>query len=125
MTGNRRDRFSAFGFFVVAPHLYHREGSPEVPYDDVDEAKVLMSHMSADGIQNDLDATTDFLKQNGDPYTRIARDEPGTVAINFGLYGVPETYLVDKSGIVRWRWAGGMSEDVVQQYLAPLLKSLA
>ena len=34
----------------------------------------------------------DFLKQNGDPFTRIARDEPGTVAINFGLYGVPETY---------------------------------
>lgn len=70
-------------------------------------------------------AATDFLKQNGDPYTRIACDEPGTVAINFGLYGVPETYLVDKSGIVRWRWAGGLSDDVVSQYLAPLMKSLA
>ena len=47
------------------------------------------------------------------------------MAIDFGLYGVPETYLVDKSGIVRWRWAGGMSDDVVQQSLAPLLRSLA
>jgi cytochrome c biogenesis protein CcmG/thiol:disulfide interchange protein DsbE len=71
------------------------------------------------------DATTNFLQQNGDPYTRIARDEPGTVAIDFGLYGVPETYLVDKSGIVRWRWAGGLSDDVVRQSLAPLLQSLA
>lgn len=69
--------------------------------------------------------TADFLKQNGDPYTRIARDEPGTVAINFGLYGVPETYLVDGSGIVRWRWAGGLSDDVVSQYLDPLMQRLA
>src|SRR5262249_6024331 len=55
------------------------------------------------------DAAQGFLKQNGDPYTRIACDEPGTTAIDFGLYGVPETYVVDKSGIVRWRWAGGLS----------------
>jgi cytochrome c biogenesis protein CcmG/thiol:disulfide interchange protein DsbE len=71
------------------------------------------------------DATTQFLQKNGDPYTRIARDEPGTTAIDFGLYGVPETYLVDKSGIVRWRWAGGLSDDVLTQYLAPLMQSLA
>lgn len=71
------------------------------------------------------DATSEFLKQNGDPYTRVARDEPGRVAIDFGLYGVPETYLLDKGGIVRWRWAGGMSDDVVQQSLSPLLRSLA
>ena len=70
-------------------------------------------------------ATGDFLRENGDPYIRVARDEPGTVAINFGLYGVPETYVVDKSGIVRWRWAGGLSDDVVRQSLAPLLQSLA
>jgi cytochrome c biogenesis protein CcmG/thiol:disulfide interchange protein DsbE len=71
------------------------------------------------------DDTTQFLQKNGDPYTRIARDEPGTTAIDFGLYGVPETYLVDKSGIVRWRWAGGLSDDVLTQYLAPLMQSLA
>ena len=70
------------------------------------------------------DATAQFLHQYGDPYTRVARDEPGNVAIDFGLYGVPETYLVDKTGIVRWRWAGGMSDDVVQQSLSPLLQRL-
>ena len=42
------------------------------------------------------DAASDFLKRTGDPYARIARDEPGRVAIDFGVYGVPETYLVDR-----------------------------
>jgi len=69
--------------------------------------------------------TKAFLKEHGDPYIRIASDEPGTVAINFGLYGVPETYLVDGTGIVRWRWAGGLSDDVVSNYLNPLLQRLA
>ena len=49
----------------------------------------------------------------------------GHVAIDFGLYGVPETYLVDKAGIVRWRWAGGLTEDVVRQSLRRCCKSLA
>lgn len=74
------------------------------------------------------DKTSDtkaFLQQHGDPYIRIANDEPGNVAINFGLYGVPETYLVDATGIVRWRWAGGLSDDVVSKYLNPLLQRLA
>jgi carboxymethylenebutenolidase len=59
------DRLTDAGFFAVAPHLYHRDGSPEVPYDDVDEAKLLMSHLSAEGLRNDLDATTDFLRSVG------------------------------------------------------------
>ncbi len=97
----------------------------------VQEAPVLMAlkqqGMPIWGIayKDKADATTEFLHQNGDPYTRIARDEPGQVAIDFGLYGVPETYLVDQAGIVRWRWAGGMSDDVVRQSLLPLLQSLA
>ena len=61
----------------------------------------------------------------GNPYLRVARDEPGRVAIDFGVYGVPETYLVDRAGIVRWRWAGALSDSVVKQSLAPMLKDLA
>ena len=71
------------------------------------------------------DATARFLDQYGNPYLRVARDEPGRVAIDFGVYGVPETYLVDRAGIVRWRWAGGLSDIVVKQSLAPMLKDLA
>jgi len=59
------DRLTDGGFFVVAPHLYHREGSPEVPYDDVEQAKSLMSRLNAEGLRNDLEATTDFLRSVG------------------------------------------------------------
>ncbi len=70
-------------------------------------------------------AAARFLDIHGDPYARVAQDASGTVAIDFGLYGVPETYVVDKSGIVRRRIAGGLSDDVVQTSLLPLLSSLA
>jgi cytochrome c biogenesis protein CcmG/thiol:disulfide interchange protein DsbE len=72
-----------------------------------------------------VEATGEFLRNSGDPYTRVARDEAGTAGKEFGLYGLPETFLIDASGIVRWHWAGGLSEDVVRQSLAPLLRTMA
>ncbi len=63
-----------------------------------------------------------YLQQNGNPYTRLALDTSGLSAINWGVYGVPETYLIDKSGIVRWRWAGALDEDVISRGLLPLLR---
>jgi cytochrome c biogenesis protein CcmG/thiol:disulfide interchange protein DsbE len=95
----------------------------------VEEASVLMALKAQDlpvyGIayKDKLDATADFLARNGDPYARIGLDQPGRVAIDFGVYGVPETYLVDAGGIVRWRWAGALTDDVVRQGLMPLLKA--
>ncbi len=59
------DRFADAGFFAVAPHLYHRDGSPEVPYGDIDSAKEEMSRLTVEGLRNDLDATTDFLSTLG------------------------------------------------------------
>jgi len=63
-----------------------------------------------------------FLTKHGNPYARLARDAPGRVAIDFGLYGVPETYFVDRTGIVRWRWAGPLSADQVREQVRPLLQ---
>lgn len=54
------------------------------------------------------DAASGFLARNGNPYSRLARDETGRAAIDWGVYGVPETYFIDRSGIVRWRWAGAL-----------------
>ncbi len=71
------------------------------------------------------EATTAFLARNGNPYARMAVDAPGRVAIDFGVYGVPESYLVDRDGIVRWRWAGPLSEELVAGQLDPLLKRYA
>jgi cytochrome c biogenesis protein CcmG, thiol:disulfide interchange protein DsbE len=71
------------------------------------------------------DATARFLDRYGDPYVRVARDEAGTVGIDFGLYGVPESFVVDGAGVVRWRLAGGLSTDSVRQDLLPRLRSLS
>ncbi len=57
-------------------------------------------------------------QRHGNPYQRIARDAPGRVAIDFGLSGVPESYLVDGSGVVRWHWANGLSADVIETQAA-------
>lgn len=70
-------------------------------------------------------AAQSFLDRHGDPYTRVAMDAPGRVAIDWGVYGVPETYLIDKAGIVRWRQAGPITEDILDQQLRPLLRSIA
>jgi cytochrome c biogenesis protein CcmG, thiol:disulfide interchange protein DsbE len=63
-----------------------------------------------------------FLRRHGNPFARLGMDQPGRVAIDWGVYGVPETYLVDKSGLIRWRWAGPITEDTLRQDLEPLLR---
>ena len=55
------DRLSDEGYLAVAPQLFHRDGSPEVPYDDFKQAMPLMGNLTKEGITNDLNATTDFL----------------------------------------------------------------
>ena len=65
-----------------------------------------------------------FIARHGDPYARVAQDRPGQVAIDWGVYGVPESYLIDAAGIVRWRMAGPITPDVVDTQLRPLLKTL-
>ena len=94
----------------------------------VEEAATLMA-LKSQGVpiygiayKDHLDATAGFLNQNGNPYTKIGADQPGRVAIDFGLYGVPETYLLDAAGIVRWRWAGALTDEIVQNTLMPMLK---
>ena len=70
-------------------------------------------------------ATAGFLERHGDPYARIARDNAGLTAINFGVYGVPESYLVDKAGVVRWKWAGPLTDDILDNQLRPFMGWLA
>ncbi len=66
--------------------------------------------------------TAAFLTRHGDPYRRIAADAKGRVAIDFGVTGVPETFLVDPSGIVRWHYSGPLSESVVDSDVTPRLR---
>ncbi|MSP05808.1 MAG: DsbE family thiol:disulfide interchange protein [Acetobacteraceae bacterium] len=71
------------------------------------------------------ESTARFLAQHGNPFSRIARDAEGNAALEFGVYGVPETYLIDKTGIVRWRWVGALSDNVIARALDPLLAKYA
>jgi cytochrome c biogenesis protein CcmG/thiol:disulfide interchange protein DsbE len=65
-----------------------------------------------------------FLAQLGDPYRRIGLDEAGSVGIDFGVYGVPETFVIDKAGRIRLRHVGPLTEEDVAKELLPLIKKL-
>lgn len=70
-------------------------------------------------------AATGFIARRGDPFKRVATDATGRVAIDWGVYGVPESYLIDASGAVRWRMAGPITSEVADTQLRPLLKAMA
>jgi carboxymethylenebutenolidase len=59
------DRFADEGYLAVAPQLFHRDGSPEIPYDDIAAALPIMGNLTKQGLTNDLSATTDFLATLG------------------------------------------------------------
>jgi cytochrome c biogenesis protein CcmG/thiol:disulfide interchange protein DsbE len=60
----------------------------------------------------------------GDPYKLVGIDEDGRTGLNFGVYGVPETYVIDASGHIRKRFVGPLTTDTVNKELLPLLKKL-
>ncbi len=65
-----------------------------------------------------------LLAQLGDPYRRIGEDRDGRVGLNFGVYGVPETYVLDATGHIRKRFVGPLTAEQVDKELLPLLRAL-
>jgi cytochrome c biogenesis protein CcmG/thiol:disulfide interchange protein DsbE len=65
-----------------------------------------------------------WLKANQSPYARVGFDENGRVGIDLGVTGVPETFVIDRSGRVRYRHAGPLTEDVWHEIFEPLLAQL-
>jgi cytochrome c biogenesis protein CcmG/thiol:disulfide interchange protein DsbE len=65
-----------------------------------------------------------FLQSLGDPYKRVGLDESGRTGIDFGVYGVPETYAIDRQGRIRWRHVGPLDANAVAKELNPLLREL-
>lgn len=66
-----------------------------------------------------------FLQRHGNPYGRLGVDSAGRVSIDWGVYGVPETYILDRAGIIRWRWAGPITPEMLRDDVQPLLRRLA
>jgi cytochrome c biogenesis protein CcmG/thiol:disulfide interchange protein DsbE len=69
------------------------------------------------------DALT-WLRQWGNPYQVVGVDESGRVGINYGVYGVPETYVVDKAGVIRYKQIGPLREDILEAKILPLVREL-
>jgi cytochrome c biogenesis protein CcmG/thiol:disulfide interchange protein DsbE len=63
--------------------------------------------------------TRRFLGQSGNPYARIGADAAGRVGIDFGVYGVPETYVVKPDGTIAYRFVGPLSEQSLRDVLMP------
>jgi cytochrome c biogenesis protein CcmG/thiol:disulfide interchange protein DsbE len=66
-----------------------------------------------------------LLAQLGDPYRAIAMDADGRMGIEFGVYGVPETYVIDKTGRIRFKQVGPIGAGVLEHTLLPMIKTLA
>ena len=70
------------------------------------------------------DEALPWLKRNGDPYQLIVFDSNGRIGIDYGVYGVPETYVIDRKGVIRYKHIGPLTADVVQKKVEPLVKEL-
>lgn len=65
-----------------------------------------------------------FLGQSGDPYAMIGADRSGRVAIDWGVYGVPETYLVKGDGTIAYKFVGPMTEEAYQKTILPEVEKI-
>lgn len=65
-----------------------------------------------------------WLRRNGNPFDDILQDERGRTAIDFGVYGVPETFLIDGAGNIRFKHVGAVTPDVLTRRLLPAIESL-
>lgn len=65
-----------------------------------------------------------FLQKAGDPYKLSVMDLDGRVGIDYGVYGVPETYIIDKQGIIRYKRVGPVTPEVLIETILPLIQQL-
>jgi cytochrome c biogenesis protein CcmG/thiol:disulfide interchange protein DsbE len=65
-----------------------------------------------------------WLRNYGNPYLTSAVDREGQVGIDWGVYGVPETFVIDKKGIIRYKQIGPVTGPALQEKILPLLRQL-
>lgn len=71
---------------------------------------------NADGLQ--------WLARFGNPYDLSVSDHDGRIGIDYGVYGVPETFLIDKAGVIRYKQIGPVTEDALREKIVPLIQTL-
>jgi len=74
--------------------------------------------------KDNRDDAVDWLQTFGNPYVMSIVDIDGRVGIDFGVYGVPETFVIDKEGIIRYKQIGPVTAEALKDKIVPLLKQL-
>jgi cytochrome c biogenesis protein CcmG/thiol:disulfide interchange protein DsbE len=72
-----------------------------------------------------IERAADWLAKHGNPYTLSVLDIDGRVGIDYGVYGVPETYVIDRAGIIRMKHTGPITPEVFSGKILPLLSELS
>ena len=65
-----------------------------------------------------------WLARYGDPYDLTVTDKDGRIGIDFGVYGVPESFLIDKNGIIRYKQIGPITNEALRDKIIPLIREL-
>jgi cytochrome c biogenesis protein CcmG/thiol:disulfide interchange protein DsbE len=65
-----------------------------------------------------------WLQRHGNPYVNSVMDLDGRVGINYGVYGVPETYIIDKEGVIRFKHVGAVTPALLAEKIMPLIEKL-
>jgi len=74
--------------------------------------------------RDDRQAALRELQKSGNPYQAVIFDPKGSLAIDLGVYGTPESYLVDQNGVIRHRYVGALTRQIWEREFAPILKQL-
>lgn len=75
--------------------------------------------------KDDRAAAMQMLEEEGDPYTLTVSDPEGRVSIDYGVYGAPESYLIDRNGVIRFKQIGPITNEVWQKEFLPRAKELS
>ena len=74
--------------------------------------------------KDDRQAAMAWLQDLGDPYVFSVSDSDGRVGIDFGVYGAPETFVIDRNGVIRYKQIGPITPEAWQKQILPLVKEL-
>jgi cytochrome c biogenesis protein CcmG/thiol:disulfide interchange protein DsbE len=96
-----------------------------------DELPVLMEMAGKDGValyglnyKDKGDAARTWLQRYGNPYRATAFDADGRIGIDYGVYGVPETFVIDRTGHIRYKHPGPLTAEIWRTRLLPVVRSL-
>lgn len=87
-------------------------------------AKMRVTTLIGLNYKDEAPAANEWLQQLGNPYNTSVMDADGRVGIDYGVYGVPETFVIDKAGVIRYKHTGPVEPGDIERVFLPLLQQL-